>query len=254
MSIFLGVKDFFHLGVKEGGYANLRILNLWHKFGKMEHQSLNGTLASHPSYQVLYKRVKYPRITIKPNFQVLISVPLFFTPLEAQELIDKHQDWINKSLIKLAQDHFLQDLQGHDGEILFFGEWISLSSLPSNPKAYLKAQLQEDLFAQVRHYSKLMGLEFTEIKITNALSRFGSCTYDHRLLFSFMLIFAPRKLIAYVVVHELAHIRHKNHSKAFWDLVERYCPSCKSLRASLRKKARIYPELIQRLSSLTHTI
>lgn len=213
----------------------------------MNDQLSNSTLPPHPPYQILYKRVKYPRITVKPNLEVLISVPLFFTPLAIQELIHKHQDWISKTLIKFAQDHYLQELQGHDGEILLFGDWISLSSLPSNPKLYLRVQLQEYIFPQVMHYSNLMGLEFAEVKITNALSRFGSCTYDHRLLFSFMLVFAPKELIIYVIIHELAHISHKNHSKAFWDLVKSYCPQYKSLRASLRKKSRIYPNLIQRL-------
>lgn len=230
-----------------------------------------------PVYQILYKRVKYPSITIKPDSKICLRVPLFFTPLEVQALIERYQDWINQALAKFAHQAILlnQEIQEHDGEILLFGEWMPLSSLPLSPsssslsssfssssllsssllssslphglKPYLKARLQEYLFPQVAHYSKLMGVEFVEIRITNALSRFGSCTYDNRLFFSLMLVFAPHELITYVVIHELAHIRHKNHSKSFWEFVERFCPDCKALRASLRKKARIYPKLMELL-------
>ena len=92
-----------------------------------------------------------------------------------------------------------------------------------------------------------MELPYTALKITNATSRFGSCTYDNRLFFSLMLGFARKELIDYVIIHELAHIRHKNHSPAFWQLVEQHCKDSKALRATLRQEARIYPLLLQRL-------
>lgn len=216
----------------------------------MNNQSLSSALTSSFSYRILYKRVKYPRITIKPNLEILISVPFFFTLIEVYSLIDRHQDWINKTLIKLIREDSFLELQKHKSdEILFFGDWVSLSSLSANPKSYLKNQLQKYLFSQVAYYSRRMGLKFEEIRVTNALSRFGSCTHDNRLFFSFMLVFAPKDLITYVVIHELAHIPHKNHSKAFWNLVQFYCPNYKFLRISLQKRARIYPELIHRLES-----
>lgn len=216
------------------------------------------------SLQILYKRIKHPRITIRPDLSISVSVPLYFTPLDAQRFIHVHQSWINRALEKLKAraDSLSRELQAHQGEILLFGVWTPLLELfldipPSHRssnqsqhiKLYLKSQLQAYLIPQVAHYARSMGTKVTETKITNALSRFGSCTQDNRLFFSLMLVFSPRELIDYVIIHELAHIRHKNHSRAFWLFVESHCPDWKPKRALLRQQARIYPFLLQRLES-----
>lgn len=222
-----------------------------------------------PSLQILYKQVKHPRITIKPDLRIFVGVPLSFSPLDAQDFIHQHQAWIDMTLAKLTKhaDSLSKEMQDHKGEILFFGVWTPLATLldcapptltshtatPPSPstsrwiKSHLKAQLQAYIFPQATHYAQLMGVKFTELRITNALSRFGSCTHNNRLFFSLMLVFASRELIDYVIIHELAHIRHKNHSKAFWDFVQAHCTHHKYKRIALRQKAKIYPLLLQQL-------
>lgn len=242
---------------------------------------------ANPTLEVLYKRVKYPRITIKPDLKILVSVPLSFTHNQTQNFIQSHQGWIDKTLAKLqAHANILhQEILAHEGEILCFGVWMPIldllslaelsshrfstrvasdshldstpspTALPSHPKSshtlriYLKAQLQAYILPQITHYSKLMGVQYVEVKITNALGKFGSCTHNNRLFFSFMLVFAPKVLIDYVIIHELAHIRYKNHSKAFWDFVQAHCPEFKLKRATLRHQARIYPLLLEKLQN-----
>lgn len=86
----------------------------------------------------------------------------------------------------------------------------------------------------VRHFSALMGLVPTGVKITSARTRYGSCSSRNSLCFSWRLMRCPPEAIDYVVVHELAHIVHKDHSADFYALVERYMPDWRARREMLR--------------------
>lgn len=80
-----------------------------------------------------------------------------------------------------------------------------------------------------------MNLYPTGLKITSARTRFGSCSGQNSICFSWRLMDYPELAIDYVVVHELAHIVHKNHGSQFWALVERYLPDYRARRAMLRE-------------------
>ena len=88
----------------------------------------------------------------------------------------------------------------------------------------LIAQAKEYLPMRVDYWSDIMGLTPTGLKITSARTRFGSCSGKNSICFSWRLMQYPPEAIDYVVVHELAHIRHHNHSPAFYALIERYMP------------------------------
>ncbi len=97
------------------------------------------------------------------------------------------------------------------------------------------AQLGWQLIPQrVEHYAKLMGLSPAAVTITAARTRFGSCSYQNRLCFSCRLMSYPPEAIDYVVVHELAHIRHKNHGPEFYALIESILPDYRERRALLK--------------------
>ena len=88
----------------------------------------------------------------------------------------------------------------------------------------LIARAKEYLPMCVDYWSGIMGLTPTGLKITSARTRFGSCSGKNSLCFSWRLMQYPPEAIDYVVVHELAHIRHHDHSPAFYALIERYMP------------------------------
>ena len=88
----------------------------------------------------------------------------------------------------------------------------------------LIARAKEYLPMRVDYWSGIMGLTPTGLKITSARTRFGSCSGKNSLCFSWRLMQHPPEAIDYVVVHELAHIRHHDHSPAFYALIERYMP------------------------------
>ena len=84
------------------------------------------------------------------------------------------------------------------------------------------------------HYAEWMGVTPTGVKITGAKTRFGSCSAKNSLCFSLYLMAYPDAAVDYVVVHELAHIRHKNHSPAFYAEVARVMPDYRERRKLLK--------------------
>jgi len=87
---------------------------------------------------------------------------------------------------------------------------------------------------RVTHFSELMGLEYSDIKFRKMKSRWGSCNSKKVITFNTELIKVKKELIDYVVVHELAHIKHMNHSRKFHDLVDKYLPNSKRYRRELK--------------------
>jgi hypothetical protein len=85
-----------------------------------------------------------------------------------------------------------------------------------------------EIFAErVSFYGRRLNLSYNGIRITSARTRYGSCSSDDRLSFSYRLVMAPYDVIDYIVVHELAHIKVKNHSKKFWEYIEKVMPDYK---------------------------
>ena len=87
---------------------------------------------------------------------------------------------------------------------------------------------------RVAYYSERMGLSPTQVRITGARTRFGSCSSQGHICFSWRLMQYPPEAIDYVVVHELAHLRYMDHGAEFYALIARYLPDWKARRALLR--------------------
>ena len=88
---------------------------------------------------------------------------------------------------------------------------------------------------RVESFAKIMQLKFRELKFKNLKSRWGSCSSQREITLNIQLIKVKKQLIDYVIVHELAHLVHMNHSKEFHSLVNRYLPNSKTLREQLKK-------------------
>lgn len=101
--------------------------------------------------------------------------------------------------------------------------------------AALFAQARAVLPGKVRKYAGIMGVTPTRLTITDARTRFGSCSAKNAVSLSCRLMRYPEEAIDYVVVHELAHIRRHDHSPAFWAEVEKWMPDYKRRRALLKE-------------------
>lgn len=100
-------------------------------------------------------------------------------------------------------------------------------------KRYRKAA-RDTFTARVAYYHQFTGGNYTSITIRDQKSRWGSCSSRGTLSFNYRLIFAPLKVLDYVVVHELCHLSHMNHSKDFWSMVETVMPEYKVYKSWLR--------------------
>ncbi|MBM4351392.1 MAG: M48 family metallopeptidase, partial [Deltaproteobacteria bacterium] len=100
---------------------------------------------------------------------------------------------------------------------------------------WYKGEAKETIARRVDYYSHRMHLSPKGIKITSAQSRWGSCSRDNRLSFSWRMIMAPLNVIDYILIHELAHIKEKNHSGRFWNYLESFLPDYRKHRLWLKE-------------------
>lgn len=99
----------------------------------------------------------------------------------------------------------------------------------------LRQQAREILPDKIAHYAALLGVRPTRLTITSARTRFGSCSAKGGLSFSWRLLRYPEAAIDYVVLHEVAHLVHLNHSRDFYRLIETHMPDYRQRKALLRQ-------------------
>jgi predicted metal-dependent hydrolase len=122
--------------------------------------------------------------------------------------------WLREKLIKISTDDTDKIIKAYN--------------------AFYFELAKEYLTQRVEHFSNIMKLEYSQIRFKKLKSRWGSCDSKKVITFNTQLIKVKKELIDYVVVHELAHIRHMNHSKEFHAHVEKYLPHSQSLRKTLK--------------------
>jgi len=98
-----------------------------------------------------------------------------------------------------------------------------------------KARAKREIPARAWALAAAMGVRPVSVRVGSARTRWGSCNAKGCINFSWRIIFADRDTIDYVIIHELAHLKHLNHSKAFWGVVARYMPDYGVQRAKLRE-------------------
>lgn len=106
-------------------------------------------------------------------------------------------------------------------------EKFVIKAVRERAQAYLPKRLQQ--------IAAHMGADYSSVTIRNTSSRWGSCSSNNDINLSLWLMILPSELIDYVIIHELSHTWHKNHSKVFWDEVAKFEPNYKNLRVKLKK-------------------
>lgn len=101
--------------------------------------------------------------------------------------------------------------------------------------AWLKQLARQRLVAACDHYAAMIDRPYHAITLRDTRSRWGSCTHDGRLMFSWRLAMAPRAVLDYVAAHEVAHLRHMDHSADFWRTTRALMPDYDIHREWLRK-------------------
>lgn len=168
-------------------------------------------------YQLIRSARRTVALEITQEGRVLIRAPQRMPQAQIDAFFDAHQDWLHTHLVR---------------------QQARLAAHPEPDAAQRQALMNraaELLPQKVAHYGQLMGLHPAGITITGAKTRFGSCSPQNRLCFSWRLMEYPEEAIDYVVVHELAHLVHRNHGPAFHALVASVLPDHIRRRALLRE-------------------
>ena len=155
-------------------------------------------------------------LEITRDAELLVRAPLRTPKRAVEELVAQHTDWIDRHLERQRQ------------------RIAAAPELTEEETAHLKARARAELPPRVQYYADRMGLRPAGITITGAAKRFGSCSPKNRLSFSWRLMRYPEAAVDYVVVHELAHIPHKNHGKAFYALIESVLPDYRARKKLLK--------------------
>lgn len=133
-----------------------------------------------------------------------------------------------KTHVECAQSHLFVHLRLRAGEGIEIGQQVEAAVVQ-----WLKKQALPHLAQRAFFFARLHGLTPPRVMLSHANSRWGSCNSRREVRLAWRLIKARPALIDYVVCHELAHLRHMNHSNAFWAEVARMCPDYQALKAEL---------------------
>lgn len=155
---------------------------------------------------------------ITPDLRIVVRAPRRCPQREIDRFVESHENWLQTHLP-------IQERRRQAA--------LARQVTPEQEKA-LRQKAAQILPQRVALYSRRMGLTPTGVRITGAQKRFGSCSSKHSLCFSWRLMQYPMEAVDYVVVHELAHIRHPDHSRDFYRLVEQYLPDYRQREALLR--------------------
>ena len=175
-----------------------------------------------PPYQLIQSRRKTVSIEITRDLALLVRAPLQMPKQAVHDFVLRHRKWIETHLERAAA---AGEAAAQDG----MRRELSPEALQA-----LSGKARTVISERVRYYSALMELTPSAVKITSARTRFGSCSGKNSLCFSCRLLLYPEAAVDYVVVHELAHIRHKNHGREFYALIARYLPDYKERIALLK--------------------
>lgn len=168
------------------------------------------------------RNIKHVYLRVLNPTLIQIKTNIYYTLYDAKNLIEKKIDWISNSISRLEEKSIDED------EFLYLGVRKKLEDFKiKNLDSFYKKEILKYLPNLVDEYAKKMNLFPTSIKYRKNKRTWGSCNYKNGLNFNILLMKFPIELMEYVVIHELAHIKHKNHSKKFWDLVEEFCPDYK---------------------------
>ncbi len=106
-------------------------------------------------------------------------------------------------------------------------------------KKWYQQQAEEILLAKTAAYAKIIGIKPGKITVKSFKSRWGSCSINGDLQYNWRIVMAPDEIINYLVVHELCHILHHNHSPSYWRTVAQFHPEYKESRAWLKTNGRL---------------
>ena len=212
-------------------------------------------LPGHPPVDVALRRsARARRFSLRVSRldgRVTLSLPQGAREAEALKFLAAQEGWLRAALAQMpdrssvgigslvpVEGRLLTLVSGTGRGPRVVGDSLVLPGDPARAAArtaaFLKVLARDRLSAACDHHAGCLGRRFTSLSLRDTRSRWGSCTSDGGLMFSWRLIMAPSAVLDYVAAHEVAHLAQMNHSPAFWAVVQGLCPGYGAHRAWLR--------------------
>lgn len=166
------------------------------------------------------RRAKRLSIRITPEQAVTVTFPATVSRDRAEAFVQPKQAWIQKHLTRMRHMEVRR---------------------PEPPRLSREdlIKAQDDLFARLEHFSKKHDLPYARAAFRCQKTRWGSCSGQNNISLNINIAFLPKHLQDYILLHELCHIPHKNHSMRFWEQLDRYCGGKAKLLAKELKTHRM---------------
>lgn len=201
-------------------------------------------------------RTKNLKIKIDQHGNIVVSAPYYVTTKECKHFVDKHTEWINSTLqkIKVRNIEIIKIKNEMEGKIQYLGKLYTTQTDNSikepyilnsnevilknnNHEIFYKNEAKRIVIEKCQKIAPFYNVSYKKIRFASQKTRWGSYSTSGTLSFNYNLIKAPSSIIEYVVIHELCHILHHNHSKNFWNEVSKLCPDYMEKRAWLKKNS-----------------
>jgi len=220
-----------------------------------EHGSIN-YIHMNPNKIIRSKR-KTLSLTINENAELIIRAPNRLSIEKIQDFINEKENWINRK--KRLIENQIKDVTSNHNKLLYLGnlfpinveqnaskelfftgeEFIANSiepdSLTLSIKKWYKNKFKEIALPRVAYFANKHNLMVNQVRIKNQKTMWGSCSSKNNINLNYLLLMAPMGVIDYVIVHELVHTIHRNHSTDFWDSVESIMPEFQEHKRWLKK-------------------
>lgn len=209
--------------------------------------------------KIIRSKRKSIGLEITQDALLVVRAPYLTSLKNIQKIVAEKQVWIQKKKLKLrqkaleskpkqfacgekfwylGQEYELQIDEKFKAPLILQGVFKLSKRYQNNAKSVMtnwyKRMARKKIGERVRFYYALTGLQYNKIKINSAKTRWGSCTYEGNLNFTWRLVMAPEVVLDYVVVHEMVHLEEKNHAKLFWQKVEKIMPEYKTHKKWLK--------------------
>ncbi|MEA3326784.1 MAG: SprT family zinc-dependent metalloprotease [Chloroflexota bacterium] len=211
--------------------------------------------------QVIRSNRKSISLEIKPDGRLIVRAPKYATQAQILNLVAHKTSWINKTRARAAHTFANRKPKTFKpGETFWYlgelyplrltdrsrppleldGTFLLARAAQNRSKEVFITWYREETRAithnLIREYQKKYHFKVNKVRITSARTRWGSCSSKNNLNFTYRLCMAPLRVIDYVVLHELTHLKHHNHSKAFWSAIEKIKPDYRKDRDWLKKQ------------------
>ena len=214
------------------------------------------------SRQVPLRMVRHPRarrylLRLSADGAARVTIPRGGNQIEARQFVERNLGWLAEQFQRqqARPSHPARWLLGSEiwlrgervkiefdepGQIRFGSEVLSVANLAADMRPeiekYLRRLAATELPPRVMELATLHGVSVQRVSVRNQKSRWGSCSRRGTISLNWRLIQTPARVCDYIILHELAHRRHMNHSDQFWQEVERLCPDYREAELWLKEQ------------------